>query len=143
MVGILRELLKPSLGDGDTLTFWVVIADLESLAGGIMNDVSHVLLAQCTQYAEEELTFRQLVGELLLCWEVLGELRVFHGIFIEVLHLELLVSRDIEADDLFLLEMQLLVGQDVSYEAELGALHRGQERINYINLWMMWQDLPC
>ena len=42
---MLRELLKPSLGDGDgdALTFWVVFADLETLAGGIMDDVSHKL----------------------------------------------------------------------------------------------------
>ena len=51
-----------------------------------MDDVSHVLLAQSTNYAEEELALGQLVGELLLDWEVFGEHRVFHGIFIEVLH---------------------------------------------------------
>ena len=83
---MLGELLEPYLGDGDALTFWVVVADLEALAGGIIDDVSHVLLAQSTHYAEEELAFRQLVGELLLGWELLGEHRVFHGIFIEVLH---------------------------------------------------------
>ena len=51
-----------------------------------MDDFNHVLLAQSTNYAEEELAFRQLVGELLLGWEVIGEHKVFHGIFIEVLH---------------------------------------------------------
>ena len=127
---MLGELLEPALGDGDALTFWVFFADLETLAGGIMDDVSNVLLAQSTHYAEEELALGQLVGELLLGWELLGEHRVFHGIFIEVLHGELLVSRDIEADDFVLLEVQLLVGQDVSHEAELGALHRGQERVH-------------
>ena len=71
--------------------------------------------------------------DLLLGWEVLGEHRVLHGILVEVLHGELLVGWDVEADDLVLLEVQLLVGQDVSHEAELGALHRGQERVNYVN----------
>ena len=75
-----------------------------------MDDVRHVLLPQRTQYAEEEIALRQLVGELLLGGEVLSEHRVFHGILIEVLHGELLVGRDVEADDLVLLEMQLLIG---------------------------------
>ena len=140
---MLRKLLEPSVGDGDALTFWVVVADLETLAGGIMDDVRHVLLSQRAHYAEEELALRQLVGELLLGWEVLGEHRVFHGIFIEFLYRELLVGRDIEADDFVLLDVHLLVSQDVSYEADLGTLHRGQERVHYVNLWMMWQDLPC
>ena len=43
-------------------------------------------------------------------------------ILIKVLHRELLVSRDIEADDLILFNVQLLVGQDVSHEAELVTL---------------------
>ena len=34
VVGMLRELLEPSLGDGSALTFWVVVAYLETLAGG-------------------------------------------------------------------------------------------------------------
>ena len=80
-----------------------------------MNDVSHVLLEQSTHCAEEELALGQLVRELRLGWEVLCEDRVFHGIFIKVLHRELLVGRDIEADDLVLLEVQLLVSQDVSH----------------------------
>ena len=99
-----------------------------------MDDVSHVLLAQGTHYAEEELALGQLVEELLLGWEVLGKHRVFYGIFIEVLHGELLVCRNVEADDLVLLELQLLVGQDVPHEAELGALHRGQEHVHYVNV---------
>ena len=124
---MLGELLEPSLGDGDALTFWVVVADLETLAGGIMDDVGHVLLAQSTHYAEEELALGQLVGELLLGGQVLCEQRVFHGIFIEVLHGELLVSRDIEANDFVLLEVKLLVCQDFSHEAEFGPFHRWQE----------------
>ena len=99
-----------------------------------MDDVSHVLLAQRAQYAEEELAFWQLIGVLLLSKEVLGEHRVLHGILVEVLHGELLVGRDVEADDFVLLEVQLLVSQDVSHEAELGALHRGQEHVHYVNV---------
>ena len=51
-----------------------------------MDDISHLLLAQRANYAEEELALGLLVVELLLGWEVLGEHRVFHGIFLEVLH---------------------------------------------------------
>ena len=107
-----------------------------------MDDVRHVLLPQSTQDAEEELALWQLVGELLLSGEVLGEHRVFHGILIEVLHRELLVGRDVEADDLVLLEVQLLVGKDVSHEAELCALHRRKEHVHYGNVRMMCQLLP-
>ena len=127
---MLRELLEPSLGDGDIMSFWVVVADLETLAEGIMNYVSHVLLPQRAHYDEGELALRQLFGELLLGGQVLGEHRILHGVLVEVLHGELLLGRDVEADDLVLLEVQLLVSQDVSHEAELGALHRGQERVH-------------
>ena len=51
-----------------------------------MDDVRHVLLAQRAHYAEEELALGQLVRELLSGVQVLGEHRVLHGIFIEVLH---------------------------------------------------------
>jgi hypothetical protein len=78
----------------------------------------------------------KLVRELLLGGEVLGEHGVLHGVLVEVLHGELLVGRDVEADDLVLLEVQLLVGQDVAHEAELGALHRGQEHVDYEKLVM-------
>ena len=108
------------------MTFWVVVAGLEALAGGIMDDVCHELLAQRAQHAEEELALGQLVGELLLGGQVLGE----HRILAEVPHGELRVGRDVEADDLILLEVQLLVGQYVPHEAELGALHRWQERVH-------------
>ena len=80
-----------------------------------MDDVLHVLLPQRAQDAEEELALRQLVGELLFRWEVLGEDGVLHGVLVEVLHRELLIAGDVEADDLILLEVQLLVGQDVSH----------------------------
>ena len=66
VVGMLIELLQPSVGDGDALTFGVIFTHLKAFAGGIMDDVCHVLLPQRTQYAEEELALRQLVGELLL-----------------------------------------------------------------------------
>ena len=107
-----------------------------------MDDVCHVLLPQSTQYAEEELALRQLIGELLCGREVLGEHRIFHGILIEVLHGELLVGRDVKADDLVLLEVQLLVGKNVSHEAELCALHGRKEHIHYGNVRMMCQLLP-
>ena len=95
-----------------------------------MDDVLHVLLPQRAQDAEVELALRQLVGELLLCWEVLGEHGVLDGILVEVLNRKLLVAGDVETDDLILLEVQLLVGQDVSHEAELGSLHRRQEHVH-------------
>ena len=96
-----------------------------------MDDVLHVLLAQRAQDAEEDLAIRQLVRDLLLGGEVLGEDGVLHVILVEVLYRELLVALDVEADDLVLLEVQLLVGQDVSHEAELGSLHRRQEHVHY------------
>ena len=98
-----------------------------------MDDVLHVLLPQRAQDAEEELALRQLVGELLLCGQVLGEHGVFHCVLIEVLHGELLVAGYVEADDLVLLEVQLLVREDVSHEAKLGSLHRRQEHVYYDN----------
>ena len=115
---------EPSIDDGYALALGVVVADLEALAGGVVDDVRHVLLPQRTEDAEEELALRQLVGELLLAGEVLGKHRIFHGVLIEVLHRELLVGRDVEADDLVLLEVQLLVCKDISHEAEFGTLHR-------------------
>ena len=77
VVRMLRELLLSALGDGDALTLRVDVAVLDALAVGIMNDVSHVLLAQSTHYAEEELALGQLVGELLLGAQVFGEHRAF------------------------------------------------------------------
>ena len=128
---MLHEVLEPSFCDGYALTFGVIFTHLKALLGGILDDVSHVLLPQSAQHPEEELALGQLVGELLLGGEVLGEYRVLHGILAEVLHGELLVSRNVEADNLVLLKVQLLVGQEISHEAELGALHRGQEHVYY------------
>ena len=96
-----------------------------------MYDVLQVLLPQGAHDAEEELALRQLVGELLLGWEVLGEDGVIHGVLVEVLRGELLVAGDVEDDDFVLLEVQLLVGQDVSHEAELGSFHRRLEHVHY------------
>ena len=131
VVGMLVKVFERSIGDGDTLALGVVVTDPEALAEGVVDDDRHVLLPQRTQYAKEKLALWQLVRELLFGGEVLGEHRVFHGILIEAIHGELLVGRDIEADDLVLLEVQLLVGQDVAHEAELGTLHRGQEHVHY------------
>ena len=133
---MLVEQLEPSVGDCDALLLGVVFAHLEAFAGGRMDDVFHVLLPQRAQDAEEELALRQLVGELLLGGEVLGEDRVLHRILVEVLHGELLVAGDVEADDLVLLEVQLLFGQDVSHEAEFGSLHRRQEHVHYEKMRM-------
>ena len=121
---MLVEQLEPAIGDGDALLLGVVLAHFEALAGSCVDDVLHVLLPQRAQDAEEELALWQLVGELLFRWEVLGEHGVLHGILVEVLHGELLIAWDVEANDLVLLEVQLLVGQDVSHEAKLGSLHR-------------------
>ena len=74
---MLRELLEPSLGDGDALTFWLVVADLETLAGGIMDYVSHVLLAQRTHYDEEELA----LGKLVESFSLVGRYLVSTGSF--------------------------------------------------------------
>jgi len=131
VVGVLVEQLKPAVGDGDALLLGVIFADLEALAGSRVDNVLYVLLSQGAQDAEEELAFRQLVGEMILGGEVLGEHGVLHGVLVEVLYGELLVAGDVEADDLILLEVQLLVGQDVSHEAELSSLQRGQENVYY------------
>ena len=105
VVGMLVERLEPSVCDGDALLLWVVVTHLEALAGGSVDDVLHVLLPQCAQDTEEELALRKLIGELLFGRQVLGEHGVLHGILVEVLHGELLVAGDVEADDLVLLEM--------------------------------------
>ena len=143
VVGVLVEQLEPAVGDGDALLLGVVLAHLEALAGGRVDDVLHVLLAQRAQDAEEELALRQLVGELLLGWQVLCEDRFLHSVLVEVLYGELLVAGDVEADDFVLLEVQLLVGQDVSHEAELGSLHRWQEYVHYDHEVMKLYALPC
>ena len=130
VVGVLVEQLEPAVGDGDALLLGVVLAHLEALARGRVDDVLHVLLPRRAQDAEEELALRQLVGELLLGGEVLGEHGVKHSILVEVLHGELLVAGDVEADDLVLLEVQLLVRQNISHEAEFGSLHRRQEHVH-------------
>ena len=62
MVWMLHEVLEPSIGDGDALTFGVIITHLEALLGSILDDVSHVLLPQSIQHPEEELALGQLVG---------------------------------------------------------------------------------
>ena len=62
MVGMLHELLEPSVGDGDALALGVVVADLEAFVGGLLDDVRHVLLPQSAKHPEEELALRKLVG---------------------------------------------------------------------------------
>ena len=108
VVGMLVEQLEPAVDDGDALLLRVVLAHLEALAGGRVDDVLHVLLSQRAKDAEEELALRQFVGELLLGWQVLCEDRVLHCVLVEVLHGELLVAGDVEADDHVLLEVSFL-----------------------------------
>ncbi len=117
MVGMLHELLEPSVCDGNALTFGVFVTNFEAFIGGLLDDVLHVLLPQSAQYTKEEL---------------------LQSILIEVFHRELLIGRDVETDDLVLFEMQLLVGEDVSHEAKLGSLHRRQEHVHYIHVRMRW-----
>ena len=61
VVGMFVEQLEPTVGDGDSLLLRVVLAHLEALAGGRVDDVLHVLLPQRAQDSEEELALRQLV----------------------------------------------------------------------------------
>ena len=65
VVGMFVEQLEPTVFDSDALLLRVVLTHLEALAGGRVDDVLHVLLAQRAQDAEEELALRQFVGELL------------------------------------------------------------------------------
>jgi len=143
VVGMLHELRVPGVRDGDALTLGVVVLDLEALVRGLGDDVLHVLLPHGAQHPEEELPLRKLVGQLLVSGQVLYQHGVLEGVVVEVLHGELLVSRDLQADDLVLLEVQLIVGKNVSHEAELGALHRRKEHVHYGNVRMIWQLLPC
>ena len=73
VVGMLIKLFEPSIGYGYALALGVIVTNLEALAGGRMDDVLHVLLPQRAQDTEEKLALRQLVGELLLGGEVLGD----------------------------------------------------------------------
>ncbi|MFN9904673.1 MAG: hypothetical protein ACK56F_00940 [bacterium] len=68
---MLRELREPGVRDGDAFMLLVPFFNLESFLGGLRDDVLHVLLAQGTQYPEEELALGELVGELLLAGQVL------------------------------------------------------------------------
>ena len=124
-----HELLEPCLCDSDAFILGVIILDIESLVHGLLDDVFHVLLAQCAEHPEEEITLWKVTGELLFGRQVLGEDSILHGIIIEVLHRELLIGRYLKPDDLILLEMELLFGKDVPEEAELCALHGRKEDI--------------
>ena len=129
-----HELLEPCLRDGDAFILRVIILDLESLVHGLLDDVFHVLLAQCAEDPEEEITLWKVTGQLLSGRQVLGEHSILHGIIIEVLDRELLIGRYLEPDDLILLEMELLFGEDISEEAELCALHGRQEDVHCMKM---------
>ena len=51
-----HEFLEPCLRDSDAFILRVIILDLESLVHGFLDDVFHVLLAQCAENPEEEIT---------------------------------------------------------------------------------------
>ena len=129
-----HELLEPCLRDSDAFILRVIILDLESLVHGLLDDVFHVLLAQCAEDPEEEITLWKVTGQLLSGRQVLGEHSILHGIIIEVLHRELLIGRHLEPDDFILLEMELLFGEDISEEAELCALHGRKEDIHCMRM---------
>ena len=93
MIGMFHEFLEPCLRDGDAVILRVIIFDLESLVHGLLNDVFHVLLAQCAEDPEEEIKLWKVTGQLLYGRQVLLEQSILHGIIIEVLHRELLVGR--------------------------------------------------
>ena len=82
----------------------------------------HVLFSETAEDAEKELSFRQFVRELFLGRQVLAEYWVLQSIIIEILHRYLLISWDLESDDLVLFEMKLLFRKDIPHEAELGPL---------------------
>lgn len=134
MIWMFHELLEPCLRDSDAFILRVIILDLESLVHGLLDDVFHVLLAQCAEDPEEEITLWKVTGQLLSGRQVLGEHSILHGIIIEVLDRELLIGKDLEPDDLILLEMELLFGEDVPEEAELCALHGRQEDVHCMKM---------
>ena len=129
-----HELLELCLRDSDAFILRVIILDLESLVHGLLDDVFHVLLAQCAEDPEEEITLWKVTGQLLSGRQVLGEHSILHGIIIEVLDRELLIGRDLEPDDFILLEIELLFGEDISEEAELCALHGRQEHVHCMKM---------
>lgn len=139
---MLHEFLEPALGDGNALLLWVLLGNLEALLLGLGDDVLHVLLAEAAQDTKEELPLRQLVRELLLRRQVLLQLIVLHRILVEVLHGDLRVGGNLEADDLVLLQVELLLGEDVAHEAELGGLHGGQEDVDYMQIRHARVHLP-
>ena len=129
-----HELLEPCLRDSDAFILRVIILDLESLVHGLLDDVFHVLLAQCAEHPEEEITLWKVTRQLLSGRQVLGEHSILHGIIIEVLHRQLLIGRDLEPDDLILLEMELLFGEDVPEEAELYGFHGRHEDVHFMKM---------
>ncbi len=83
---MLGELLQPGITNEDSLFLLILLIDLEATTRGLSDDINHVLPLEGAQHSEEEVSFRQLVRELLLGWKVLAELWVLHGVIIQVLH---------------------------------------------------------
>lgn len=106
---MLHELIHPAITDEDPLLLWVFVADLEPLALGVSDDVLHVVATKCAQDTEEEVSLRQFVGYLLFGWQVLAQKWVLHGVLVQVLHRDLLVSGNLQPDHLILFEMELLL----------------------------------
>ena len=127
---MLHQFLKPAFCDGDALLLRVFIRDLESLFLSIRDDVLHVLFSETAENTKKEFSFRKLVRELFLSRQVLAEYWVLQSIIIEILHGYLLISRDLESDDLVLFEMKFLFRKYIPHEAKFGTLHRRQKYIH-------------
>ncbi len=106
---MLHELLEPALSDSNPTLLRVFVSDLEALLLCLRDDILHVLLSQSAQDTEKELSFRELVRELFLRWQVLAENSILHRILVEILDRDLLVGGYLKPDDLVLLEMRLLL----------------------------------
>ena len=120
---MLHQLLEPAFSDCDALLLGIFICDLESLLLSIRDDVLHVLFSETADDTEKELSFRQLVRELFLSRQILAKHWVLQSIIIEILHGYLLVSWDLQYDDLVLFEMKFLLRKDISHEAEFSTLN--------------------
>lgn len=100
------------------LSLRVFFLNLEPSVVGLLDDVVHVLSLQGRQYSEEEPSIRELTRELFLSGQVLGKLRVSHGIRIDVLDRELIVERYLKMNYLIGLECELLLLEDVFHEGD-------------------------
>ena len=56
---------------------------------------------------------------------------------------EILIGRHLEPNDLILLEMELLIGEDVTEVAEFCAFHGRKEDVHCIRMSLERPVLPC